>query len=120
MYALADIQNFNWDVISGYKKTYRESKAYTKYIQSHPAHTAELEELLSRIEGYSFYKNKDSKTFSSQKATKIENMVKKIKFYQKDQGKYSIPADLVSFVEIKDEATLKDKVRERIINEMAE
>jgi hypothetical protein len=90
--------------LKDYRKSYRESRAYKAYLRTHPDHEFDLQEQISRIQEFKFFKEKDNAALETLKKSKIENTLKKIQFYQNKSGnsKYSIPTELEKLVQIKD------------------
>jgi hypothetical protein len=48
-YSISAKGAFNWEVLNDYKKNYRESREYQKYLNSHPNHEQDLFEIVSKV-----------------------------------------------------------------------
>jgi len=55
---------FDWDSIKNFKKNFRQSKAYQKYLANHPNHDSDLQEMLSRVQASAFFEENDIKSMT--------------------------------------------------------
>ena len=62
--------------------------------------------MIQRIKGGAYYEKQDIEMLETKMESKIENLFKKVKFYQKSEKNYMVPSDLKDLVKIQDEEEL--------------
>jgi len=78
VYSISAKGKFNWEVLKDYRKSYRESRDYQKYINNHSSHDQDLHDLLQKVQGFNFYKENNAKSQTNTRNSKIDNLVKKV------------------------------------------
>lgn len=73
--------NQRWEELQIYRKHFRESRSYLAYIKNHKNHEKDFDFMVTRIEGFDYFKKTDFKDLEKQKADKKDNLFKKVKFY---------------------------------------
>lgn len=66
----------------------------------------DLSDMIQRMKGGAYYEKQDIEMLETKMESKIENLFKKVKFYQKSEKNYMVPSDLKDLVKIKDEEEL--------------
>lgn len=117
-YALS-VGALNFSELEPFRKSYKESKAYKKYLRSHPNHFNEL----TRLRGEQLKSDlcdSESSLKEEKVKTRVEDMLEDIKFYKMNtQYEKLIPRKLKVLVEGEmDQDEVERRVREMVMKEI--